>query len=231
VNVLVFFVTLYLIITVMGSNKINEQNEKRKDFKLIIKVMLIIAGIAVIYIISIFDPLGLDYGPDGLVRQFNRKSNEIYEVKRYINSIVPKYKNVEIEFESGEEIANIVISPIDTGRGADLTVSGGSNFKIESKKADSLLLILGWKIGTFDALKEKLDDANCISIESGEPAKIGYKRSGLGMYFFNVFDKPIPDSLKSRYNDSCRYLYANQKLVLEYNGGAVGGQCFFNKGK
>jgi hypothetical protein len=78
-------------------------------------------------------------------------------------------------------------------------------------------------------LKEKLDKANCIQIESGEPAKIGFQRSGMGMYSFNVFDNPIPDSLRNNYNDSCTYIMATDRLVLEYGGGAVGSQCFYNK--
>jgi len=221
----------------MSLDQINEKNKKRKGLKLIIKTMLIIAGIVVtsvlVYIIYIFYALspfvGKNYTPNELVKEFNEKSKAIYEVKSYINKIAPKYKNVDIEFENDKEIARLSIIPIDTGRGADITVFEDWNLKIGSKKVDSLLLILGWKIKTLDTLKEKLDNANCISIESGEPAKVGFKRSGLGMYFFNVFDKPIADSLKARYNDSCTYVFANKKLVLEYGGGAVGNQCFFNK--
>ena len=75
-------------------------------------------------------------------------------------------------------------------------------------------------------MKDKLDKAECIQIESGEPAKIGFKRSGLGMYFYNVFDQGVPDSLITHYNDKCNYIFINKMLVLEYAGGAVGGQCF-----
>ena len=71
-----------------------------------------------------------------------------------------------------------------------------------------------------------MDKADCIQIESGEPTKIGWQRSGMGMFSYNVFDKPIPDSLKKQYNDSCTYIFYNKKLVLEYGGGAVGSQCF-----
>jgi hypothetical protein len=93
---------------------------------------------------------------------------------------------------------------------------------------DSIIQSMGWTRETFRALKEKLDNADCIQIESGEPAKIGFKRSGMGMYSFNIFDKPIPDSLKAHYNDSCTYILVNDRLVLEYGGGAFGGQCFYN---
>ena len=94
---------------------------------------------------------------------------------------------------------------------------------------DSIIKPMGWTRETLKTLKEKLDKANCIQIESGEPAKIGFQRSGMGMYSFNVFDNPIPDSLRNNYNDSCTYIMATDRLVLEYGGGAVGSQCFYNK--
>ena len=86
---------------------------------------------------------------------------------------------------------------------------------------------MGWTRETLEKLKEKLDRADCIQIKNGEPTKIGYKRSGLGMYSFNIFDKPIPNDLIDQYNDSCTYILMNRKLVLEYGGGAIGSQCFY----
>ncbi|RYU86586.1 hypothetical protein EWM62_18200 [Mucilaginibacter terrigena] len=166
------------------------------------------------------------YSTTDLINNFNDKRQEIYETKRYFNSIVPKYKNVDIEFED-DKIARLVISPIDTGRGSDLTVNFQDwNIPIKSKKTDSLLAVLGWNTVTLRTLKTKLDNANCISIANGEPTTIGFQRSGMGMYSFDVFNKPIPDSLKARYNDSCMFIYVNKTLVLEYGGGAFGSQCF-----
>jgi len=206
----------------------------------IINTILIIAGVTVVgfivYVIYLFYALnsfdGKNYTPEELVKSFNEKRKEIYEVKSYFNHIVPKYKVVAIEFTNDDEIGRLDIVPKDTGRGSDVTVQFEDwNLKIKSHKVDSLLKVLGWTNNTLSVLKKKLDNANCISIDNGEPAKIGFKRSGMGMYFFNVFDKPMPDGLKARYNDSCMYIYVNSKLVLEYGGGAIGNQCFFNKSK
>jgi hypothetical protein len=101
--------------------------------------------------------------------------------------------------------------------------------QINTERMDSIIKPMGWTRETLKKLKDKLDDANCIQIESGEPTKIGFQRSGMGMYSFNVFDKPIQDSQKANYNDSCTYIMVNDKLVLEYGGGAIGSQCFYNK--
>lgn len=83
---------------------------------------------------------------------------------------------------------------------------------------------LGWNEEKFRLLKEKLDDANCISIADGEPVQVGFKRSGLGMYFFNIFQKKETD--RNLFNDGCQYILINNKLALEYGGGAIGSQCF-----
>jgi hypothetical protein len=175
---------------------------------------------------SVFGMFDKHYNLTELIENFNKNRTEIYEVRDYFKSIIPKYKMVDIEFDD-DNIARLVISPVDTGKGSDLTLNFQDwNIPIKSPKTDSLLKVLGWTRSNLDQLKSLLDNANCISINNKEPAEIGFKRSGMGMYFFNIFEHPIPDSLKSRYNDSCTYVYVNKNLVLEYGGGAVGGQCF-----
>ena len=102
------------------------------------------------------------------------------------------------------------------------------DLEIKTERMDSILKPIGWTRETLKTLKDKLDNADCIQIESGEPTKIGFKRSGMGMYSFNVFDKPIPDNLIEQYNDSWTYILVNKRLALEYGGGAIGSQCFYN---
>ena len=100
------------------------------------------------------------------------------------------------------------------------------DLKLNSTKTDTLLTKLNWTRQILKTLKEKLDAANCISVKSGEPCNIGFQRSGMGKYYYNIFDNPISDTLKKKYNDSCRYLLYTDKVVLEYGGGAIGPQCF-----
>jgi len=213
-------------------------NRKKTVKALIIGVSAIIGIIVIRYLIIIIATVaafgGFDktYSIGDLINNFNDKHSQIFSAKKYFNKIVPPNKIVEIEFKDDDEIERLSISPRDTGRGSNIALEFEDwNLKLKSKRVDSILKVLGWTNNTLSTLKEKLDEANCISIDNGDPGKIGFKRSGLGMYFFNVFDKPIPDNLKSRYNDSCTYIYVNPNLVLEYGGGAVGNQCFFNKRK
>jgi len=154
-----------------------------------------------------------------LVENYNIKTKEIRELKRYINSITPSSKSVHIEFDSDESLG--IFHVVDNGR-----YDSNWNIKVNSQKADSLLQKIGWNKQNLKELKEKLDAANCISVANSKPFQIGYQRSGMGMYFYNLFDNPLTDSLKTHYNDSCRYVIHTQQVVMEYGGGAVGPQCF-----
>jgi len=198
---------------------------------------LILCGIAlvifigcILMIVSAFGAFDKDYSVTELKENFESKKTEIYELKKYFNEIVPKNRSVEIEFDNDNTLTRFGLKALDSTAGDP----NGPMFlewdlKTNTQRMDSIIKPLGWTRETLKKLKDKLDDANCIQIESGEPTKIGFQRSGMGMYSFNVFDKPIPDKEKDQYNDSCTYILANDRLVLEYGGGAAGSQCFYNK--
>lgn len=93
-------------------------------------------------------------------------------------------------------------------------------------KLKKMIASIGWNKVTLAGIKKMLADAHCISIENGKATKIGFARSGLGLYSYLLFDKPLGDVQKQNYNDGCQYIYYNQSIVLEYDGGAAGSQCF-----
>ena len=197
--------------------------------KNILKAILILCGIGllcfvgyIIMIISAFGGFDKDYSVTELKENFEAKKTEIYEVRNYVNKITPSYKLVHIEFDDNNTLGIFHVKVEDK-------FESNWDVKIKSGKADTLLQKLGWTEQTLKTLKDKLDKANCIGVTSGEPCNISFQRSAMGMYSFNIFDKPIPDSLKTSYNDSCTYIMVNDKLVLEYGGGAIGNQCFYNK--
>jgi len=173
-------------------------------------------------IINAFGGFDKDYSVTELIENFEAKKTEIYEVRNFINKITPSNKLVQIEFEDNNTLGIFHVKVEDK-------FESNWHVEIKSSKADTLLQKLGWTKETLKTLKDKLGKANCIGVKSGEPCKISFQRSGMGMYSFNVFDEPIPDSLKTSYNDSCIYIMVNNKLILEYGGGAIGSQCFYNK--
>ena len=184
-----------------------------------------------------------------LIDNFIMKEKEILELKSYFNSIVPDEYSVYIEFKGSEEIDLWVfetsienfyrkkvplfqqwnINPYNYKEKTPITYDSTQYYV---PRTESLVLVkqkLKWTDNTFKEIKKVMDNANCISISSGDPAEIGYARSGMGKYSYAIFDKSIPDSLKINYNDSCTYILYNDKVALVYGGGVLGPQCFPDK--
>jgi hypothetical protein len=197
----------------------------------ILKRILQIAGLGLLLYVgyfiysiltfSFFDD-GKFYSKQDLIDNYNQKSKQIDDLKNYINKIVPTNKLVDIEFDEKKRF--FIFHLVDNG-----SYDSNWDLKLNSKKVDTLLTKINWTKETLKTLKEKLEAANCISIKNGQPCNIGFQRSGMGKYYYNIFDNPIPDSLKSKYNDSCTYILYTDKVILEYGGGAVGPQCFPTK--
>jgi hypothetical protein len=181
-------------------------------------LLLFLGFVFYVFLTFSFDD-GKHYSTKDLIDNYTQKSSQIADLKIYVNKIVPTNKSVDIEFDGNNKL--FIFHLVENGN-----YDSNWDLKVNSKKTDTLLTKLNWTKETLKALKEKLDAANCISVKSGEPCNIGFQRSGMGKYYYNLFDNPIPDSLKNKYNDSCTYILYTDKVILEYGGGAVGPQCF-----
>jgi hypothetical protein len=159
------------------------------------------------------------YSTEDLVENYRQNKAQIEEVKRYVMSIVPPNKSVEIEFDGRKKFFYFHV--IDNG-----IYDSNWDVRLGSSKVDSLLTKLNWSKQTLTIIKEKLDAAHCISFGSGEPFQIGFQRSGMRLYSYNLFDNPVPDSMMHIYSDSCHYILYNPKVVLEHGGGVIGPDCF-----
>ncbi len=177
---------------------------------------------AIIFAVSFAKAFGLfdkNYSVQELHEEYLYKEKEIDDLIKYYYSIKPD-KRVEIEFENDEILRRLVVQ----SERDSLKYYQQWDVKINGIQKTDVGKELGWNEDDFKSLKEKLDEANCISIADGEPVKVGFKRSGLGKYFFNIFYKKETD--RSLFNDGCQYILINNKLALEYGGGAIGPQCF-----
>jgi hypothetical protein len=200
--------------------------------KKIFKWVLIVAGIGfvlyvgvMILIMSAFGAFDKNYSKQELIAHYASHEAEMLELKTYFKSIVPANKTVDIEFDGSRELGIFHITTFDSVSGKMLRDSNW-NLEIRSARVDSMIASLGWTQETLRTLKSKLDKVSCVSVKNSTPFHIGYQRSGMGMYFYNLFDQPIPDSLQADYNDGCTYVLYTNMVVLEYGGGAVGPQCF-----
>ncbi len=204
-----------------------------KNILLIIAAVLLFAlSFFTIWLIMIFSAFGAfdkDYSITDLKVSYEEHQSALYELQHFYNQIVPAGKFVEIEFEDDYTLNRFGIMELDSlHQKASKSIYLGWHLDIDSHLTDSLIGSLGWTQETLAELKAKLDAADCIQIENGEPTRIGFQRSGMGMYSFNLFSKPLTQDMREKYNDSCLYILVNEKLALEYGGGAIGSQCFYN---
>ncbi len=181
-----------------------------------------------------------------LKENFTLNTIEIFELKRYINRVVPIGYEVYIEFKENNRIdlritewnensrrkeglfAEWDIDPFNYKKepNSDVPSPGGL---IQTLSFEKVITTLKWNFNTFKTIKEKLLRANCISVTNGEPTQIGFKRSGMGMYFYNIFDKLINSNYQKQLDAQCNFRNFTKNILLEYYGGAIGPQCFPDK--
>ncbi|MGE8511323.1 MAG: hypothetical protein ACN6N7_01390 [Chryseobacterium culicis] len=170
-----------------------------------------------------FGSFDKSYSVSELKDGYYSKEAEIKDLINYYNKIKPESYSVDIEFKNDKILERLRITSKDSSNVVYQDWNVNSNVLFTEK----LKGIAGWNEKQIAVLKNKLDKANCISVEEGEPLKIGFKRSGMGMFSFNVFQKA--DTNRDEYNDGCEYILVNKNLALQYGGGAIGNQCFPDK--
>jgi hypothetical protein len=196
--------------------------------KVFLKAILILITIGLLFGIGVIVFFGIafgsfdkDYTLNELKTNFDINQKDIYEAKRYFYSILPKDTKVQIEFENDNKLFYFNIEKNNEYYNI-------SDKNIQSNQIDSLLNILGWTRNNLKELKVKLDKANCISFDKRNEFKIGFQRSGMGKYYFQLLDKPMNDSIKSTINQGCVYIH-NDSVTFDYGGGAIGDDCLYTR--
>lgn len=167
------------------------------------------------------------YDNQSVRENYQKRHAQIHELKRYFNSIVPENKLVQIEFENDDEIYRLDVYDTDPKTG-QVILPGFCDWHLKTD-ADTVKKVtgtMGWNAETFKILKQKLDQAQCISIENGEPCEIGFQRRDMGKYYYLVFDKRLSDSLMKNYTEYCAYKLCNDSTVLMWGKGALGSGCY-----
>lgn len=186
---------------------------------------LLIIGLAVMsfMVAAAFGSFDKKYSASELKDEYYSKEKEISELIHYYNHIKPEGYLIDIEFKDDNTLARLQVISKDSLSKSHVIYQEW-DISTDVLQKDDLRSLLKWNVKEVAELKKRLDKANCISVEDGEPIKIGFKRSGLGMYSFNVFQDFQTD--RSEYNNKCEYILVNRNLMLEYGGGTIGPQCF-----
>jgi len=169
-----------------------------------------------------------------LIENYELKKKEIQILKAEYFKLVPKNFVVDIEFEPESKILTIpdqisikIYKIKEVNKKDNLeVVSRNWNLKPDSKELLETVKTIGWTFETIKTVKNLLASANCISIENGKVATIGYARSGMGKYSYKLFERTLSKTQEQEYNNGCEYIYYKENIVLEYGGGAFGPQCF-----
>ena len=167
-----------------------------------------------------------------LVSNIDSNFAKINYLKTEYSKLVPGGYIVSIEFNPANEIAmmkesiDLRIEHISNGQ---TDVKQEWNLEYNSHKLNQMLKPLNWTNETIHSIKQLLSDANCVSIKNGEITTVGFARSGMGKYFFKLFNNDLTGDEIKQYNDGCTYIYYKKNIVLEYGGGAIGPQCFPDK--
>lgn len=135
------------------------------------------------------------------VENFNRSEKEIMNLVDYFKTQLPSDRDITFGLGKSSNSFNIGIALPDGKVDVNHPNVGGSNLKLNSDKSDSILSLIGWTNETAETLKSKLKKVNCLNIMSGEPIRIEYQYSGLGLHSYLIFNKPIADSMLKTYRE------------------------------
>lgn len=167
-----------------------------------------------------------------LVENYEKNKKLIQELPQKYSELVPDSLIIYIEFEKPnkllsekKETIDIEISKIETN-GTNRLVTQKWNLDPDSANFKKIISSVGWNSETIKTVKQTLKKANCISIENGNITTVGFARSGMGKYFYKIFKNNLTKSEIEKYNDHCNYIYYKNNVVLEYEGGAIGPECF-----
>jgi hypothetical protein len=197
-----------------------------------------------IWVLSISNISDSGSNIEELKANYRHRRSAIYQMKHFTDAVTPLGYRVYVEFRLNGNIDFFVHVSDSTSRWGVTTLfqnwnidyhnyrvpepthwdSSGDAPKIRS--LDSALHVLGWDHQTLEQIKSHLEAADCISVETGDPTHIGYRRSGMGKYFYVIPGRPFPRESTRAWNDSSQYVFVSDSLVLEYGGGGFGNQSF-----
>jgi hypothetical protein len=165
-----------------------------------------------------------------LIKNIDSNYTEINFLKTEYSKLVPQNCIVSIEYNPANKLINTHESidlKIETTANRETTVSQKWKLEYDSKELNQMLKLVKWNYKTLKTIKELLVNAKCISIENGNGVTtIGFSRSGMGMYSYLLFNNDLTDKQTADYNDGCQYIFYKKNIVLAYDGGAAGPQCF-----
>lgn len=183
------------------------------------------------------------YTKDSLIANYDKHEIEFSKVKSEYSKLVPKNHIVQVSFYNSEiflpkQSISIVIYKIKNGYLSDAILEDGSNLELISRnnglvygssELNTILKTLNWDEKILKKIESYLHQTGSYSIRNGEPALFEYKRYGLGVYSYKIFEKQLTAQQILENNDGCNSIYYKKNVVLLSDaggGGPKGVLCF-----
>jgi TPP-dependent 2-oxoacid decarboxylase len=166
-----------------------------------------------------------------LIENIETNYSKIKNLIEIYDTLVPTDMTLYIEFKPPEKQLNLGETIDYRCIYLDKTLNSTEvlqewDVELTSPKLSVFLNKVKWDRSVLFKIKAALKEASCISIENTHPVEIGFARSGMGKYYYMIFPKPLSTEEAKKYNDECDHIFYKENIVLMYEGGAAGSQCF-----
>ena len=163
-----------------------------------------------------------------MAEHYEKNAKEMEELIEYIDKSLDDSTSVHLEFEFGKASIFHVASKGDPFMSC--------HWDDAEVKKDSLMRVVGLTRDEYDNIHSRLSSIDCIGFEMTKShlkneTIIHFRRVGLGMYSFILYNRPMNQDEKDNYMNDGQYIPYNEKVIFMYDGGAIGRQVFPNDEK
>lgn len=163
---------------------------------------------------------------DIMAEHYEKHAKEMKDFISYLDHALDDSVAMRLEFEYG------TVSMFHVAAKGDSLMS--THWGDAEEKKDSLMSVVGLTQTEYDKIRDYLHSLGCIGVEiSTMPNRtctyIFFRRVGMGMYSFYLFDKPMSQEYKDYYMNAHSCVPYNDKVVFIYGGGAIGSDVFSGK--
>ena len=155
--------------------------------------------------------------PDIMADHYEQNKIGIHHLVEYTNQSMDEGAQMNIEFEDDVLRIRYILGKNDSIVSNFWTVSSDN-------KSESLMQVVGLDSEELDNIRRKLKKLGCISIEAktthSDYVDIGFRRVGLGMVFYRIYNRPLNDKEKKKYLEDTRFTLYNDTVLFKYEGGA-----------
>ena len=159
-----------------------------------------------------------------MAKHYEKNKKEMEELVEYTDRALDDSIYVHLEFEGGE------VAMFHISSKGDSYIRQSWNDEAVRRK-DSLMRVVGLTPEEYGNIRQRLDRIDCIGIakDTSHPngkTVIYFRRVGMGMYSFILFNNPINQEEKDEFMKSYEYIPYSDRVIFQYGGGVFGKQYF-----